>query len=67
MGFKVSHGCSAGNGYITVLNVLQGDYVMEGGTIVELAGLSTLWAEAQVYTSQFSQIPHNASVIVRIP
>ena len=55
------------SGYITVLNVQQGDYVMEGGTIVELADLSTLWAEAQVYTSQFSQFQQSASAIVRIP
>lgn len=58
---------STDNGYITVLNVKQGDYVMEGGTIVELADLSTLWAEAQVYTSQFSQLQQSASAIVRIP
>ena len=58
---------STDNGYITVLAVRQGDYVMEGGTIVELADLSTLWAEAQVYTSQFSQLQQSASAIVRIP
>lgn len=58
---------SNSNGYITVLDVLQGDYVMEGGTIVQLAELSTIWAEAQVYTSLFSQLPRNASVTVRIP
>jgi len=58
---------STGNGYITVLDVRQGDYVMEGGTIVQLADLSTLWAEAQVYTSQFSQFQLNSSAIVRIP
>lgn len=58
---------STGNGYITVLGVRQGDYVMEGGTIVELADLSTLWAEAQVYTSQFAQLQQSASAIVRIP
>ncbi len=58
---------STGNGYITALDVRQGDYVMEGGIIVQLADLSTLWAEAQVYTSQFSQFSQNASVIVRIP
>lgn len=58
---------STGQGYITSLNVRQGDYVMEGGTIVQLAELSTLWAEAQVYTSQFSQFRQNAPVMVRIP
>jgi Cu(I)/Ag(I) efflux system membrane fusion protein len=58
---------STGNGYITELDVRQGDYVMEGGTIVQIADLSTLWAEAQVYTSEFSQFRQNASAIVRIP
>jgi len=58
---------STRNGYITVLDVRQGDYVMEGGTIVQLADLSTLWAEAQIYTSQFSQLKQDSSAIVRIP
>ena len=58
---------SNANGYVTVLDVRQGDYVMEGGTIVQLADLSTIWAEAQVFTSQFSQFQRNASVTVRIP
>ena len=54
-------------GYITALNVQQGDNVMEGGTIVQLADLSTLWAEAQVFTSQFAQIQSNTAIIVRVP
>ena len=54
-------------GYITALNVQQGDNVMEGGTIVQLADLSTLWAEAQVFTSQFALIPSNTAIIVRVP
>ncbi|MEO5561934.1 MAG: efflux RND transporter periplasmic adaptor subunit [Chitinophagaceae bacterium] len=58
---------SNANGYITVLNVQQGGYVMEGGTIVELADLSTIWAEAQVFTSQFSQFQQSDMAIVRIP
>ncbi len=58
---------SNGSGYITGLDVRQGDYVMEGGPIVQLADLSALWAEAQVFTSQFSQLQQNASVTVRIP
>ncbi|WP_276363829.1 efflux RND transporter periplasmic adaptor subunit [Daejeonella sp. H1SJ63] len=58
---------STGSGYITALNILQGDYVMEGGTIVELVDLSTLWAEAQVYASQFSSLAQDAPAIVRIP
>ena len=54
-------------GYITALNVQQGDNVMEGGTIVQLADLSTLWAEAQVFTTQFAQIQSNTAIIVRVP
>lgn len=58
---------SDANGYITVLDVRQGDYVMEGGTIVRLADLSTIWAEAQVFTSQLSQLQPDDPVEVRIP
>jgi membrane fusion protein, copper/silver efflux system len=54
-------------GYITALNVQQGDNVMEGSTIVQLADLSTLWAEAQVFTTQFAQIQSNTAIIVRVP
>ena len=55
------------NGYITTLNVNEGDYVMEGGPIVQLANLSTLWAEAQVYTTQMSSINKSENVSVQIP
>ena len=40
---------------------------MEGGTIVQLANLSTLWAEAQVYTTQLYQIPKGAAATILIP
>ena len=53
-------------GYITALNVQQGDNVMEGGTIVQLADLSTLWAEAQVFTAQFAQIQADTAIVVRV-
>lgn len=55
------------SGYITELNVQEGEYVTEGGLIVQLADLSTLWAEAQVYTSQYSQLNSNGSVTVQLP
>jgi membrane fusion protein, copper/silver efflux system len=54
-------------GYITNLNIREGDYTMEGGTIVKLADLSTLWAEAQVYTSQLAAIDRNSTAIVQLP
>ncbi|MEN9298409.1 MAG: hypothetical protein RLZZ429_722 [Bacteroidota bacterium] len=58
---------SKANGYITELAVKEGDYVMEGGLIVTLADLSTLWVEAQVYTSQMAQVNSNSAATVQIP
>lgn len=54
-------------GYITSLDVNEGEYVQEGGTILQLANLSTVWAEAQVYTTQMSSISKNGKVTVEIP
>jgi len=58
---------STAGGYITQLDIREGDYVMEGGTIVKLADLSTLWAEAQVYTSQMAEVNSNSMATVQLP
>jgi Cu(I)/Ag(I) efflux system membrane fusion protein len=58
---------SPASGYITTLESHEGDYVTEGGTIFRLANLASLWAEAQVYTSQFSEIDRNGNATVRVP
>jgi Cu(I)/Ag(I) efflux system membrane fusion protein len=58
---------SSYSGYITELSIREGDYVMEGGTIVKLADLSTLWAEAQVYTSQMAELDRNSIATVQLP
>lgn len=58
---------STASGFITTLDIREGDYIMEGGTIVKLADLSTLWAEAQVYTSQLAAIDANSIAIVQLP
>jgi len=55
------------SGYITTLESHQGDYVTEGGTIVRLANLTALWAEAQVYASQLSEIDRNGKATVQLP
>lgn len=55
------------SGYITTLDVKEGDYTIEGGTIIRLADLSTLWAEAQVYSSQMVELDRNGTAIVQIP
>ena len=58
---------STSSGYITTLDIREGDYVMEGGTIVKLADLSSLWAEAQVYTSQLAELDRNSAAVVMLP
>jgi Cu(I)/Ag(I) efflux system membrane fusion protein len=58
---------STASGYITSMEIKEGDYVDEGGTIVKLADLSTLWAEAQVYASQLSLLDRGADAIIQIP
>jgi membrane fusion protein, copper/silver efflux system len=58
---------STASGYITALDVTEGDYTMQGGLIVHLANMGNVWAEAQVYTTQLSQISRNAQVKVQIP
>lgn len=58
---------SPSSGYITSVDVLEGGYAMEGQPILNLADLSTLWAEAQVYTSQMSKIASNSIATVKIP
>ncbi|HXL58154.1 MAG TPA: efflux RND transporter periplasmic adaptor subunit, partial [Chitinophagaceae bacterium] len=58
---------SNAEGYITTLDIREGDYLTEGGTIMQLADLSTLWAEAQVYTSELAGIDKEGTATVRIP
>ena len=55
------------SGFITELPVMEGQYVSEGSTIVKLADLSSLWAEAQVYTSQLSTIYLKGTATVQFP
>ena len=54
-------------GYVTSIGIQEGGYAMEGSTIFQLADLSTLWAEAQVYSSQLSAIDKTSAVVVNIP
>lgn len=58
---------SSSSGYITELPVKEGQYVSEGSTIVKLADLSSLWAEAQVYASQFYSIDKGGNATIQIP
>ncbi len=58
---------STASGYITSQDSKEGEYVTEGGTVLRLADLSTLWAEAQVYASQLAAVEKGAPAMVQIP
>jgi Cu(I)/Ag(I) efflux system membrane fusion protein len=58
---------STATGYVTELPVKEGQYVMEGGVVVKLADLSTLWAEAQVYASQLASVDYKGVATVQLP
>ncbi len=58
---------STAGGTITELGVKEGDYVAEGGTIIKMANLSKVWAEAQVYTSQRSAFNPSSTVSIQFP
>ena len=51
-------------GFVTSFNVTEGGYVTEGQLILNVAELSTLWAEAQVYSTQLSSIEKDATANV---
>jgi Cu(I)/Ag(I) efflux system membrane fusion protein len=55
------------DGFVTAVNVQEGGYAMEGSPVIQLADLSSLWAEAQVFTTQLSALDKNSRVSVRIP
>jgi Cu(I)/Ag(I) efflux system membrane fusion protein len=58
---------STESGYVTDVTVTEGGYVMEGGSVLQIADLSTLWAEAQIYTSQMYRIPRGALATLEVP
>jgi membrane fusion protein, copper/silver efflux system len=57
---------SPASGYVTNLEIQEGDYIQEGSTVIKLADLSTLWAEAQVYTTQFAALDLNSIATVQL-
>ncbi len=58
---------SPADGYVVNLESHEGDFVAEGATILRLANLSILWAEAQVYATQLSQTDQGGRAIVQVP
>jgi Cu(I)/Ag(I) efflux system membrane fusion protein len=58
---------STASGFITELPVMEGQFLMEGSTVIKLADLSSLWAEAQVYASEMYSIEKGMNATIQIP
>ncbi|MHB8261330.1 MAG: efflux RND transporter periplasmic adaptor subunit [Bacteroidia bacterium] len=58
---------NSASGYITDLDIKEGDYVMQGEVIFKMADLSSLWVEAQVYPTQLKNIYKEAGAVVTFP
>ena len=54
-------------GYISSIDAREGDYINEGGLLMRLADISTMWVEAQVYSSQLLSINMNNKAVVEFP
>lgn len=55
------------DGFVSELNVTQGDYVQMGKELFKISDLSTLWVEAQLFGNEILHIKNNAEVKVNIP
>jgi Cu(I)/Ag(I) efflux system membrane fusion protein len=58
---------SPAGGYISQLNYKQGDYLMEGASLLKISDLEKVWVEAQVYTSQMANVSKNSMALARLP
>jgi len=58
---------SPAEGYVSQLNFKEGDYLMEGASLLKISNLEQVWVEAQVYTSQLADVHKNSLVIARFP
>ena len=58
---------STAGGTITEVGVKEGDYVVQGASILKMANLSSVWVEAQVYTSQLAEFNSAGKVDIQFP
>jgi Cu(I)/Ag(I) efflux system membrane fusion protein len=55
------------SGTISSIDGHEGEYLSEGGVLVRLADLSTVWVEVQMYASQLSALDRKGNIDVRFP
>lgn len=54
-------------GVITSVDVKEGDYLMEGGSVFHLADFSSLWVEGQVYADYLNLIKNGMTARITFP
>ena len=57
---------SSYKGVVTSVNNREGDYVMDGDVVFEIADLSTLWVEAELYANEVNEFNTNDPVSIKI-
>ncbi len=62
--FKIT---SSVSGIVSSINIKEGDYVMEGGSIYHVADYNNLWAEAQVFVDDLSRVKEGMTASVYFP
>ncbi|MBL7889061.1 MAG: efflux RND transporter periplasmic adaptor subunit [Bacteroidia bacterium] len=62
--FKIT---STVSGVVSSLDIKEGDYVMEGGSIYHVADYSNLWAEAQVFIDDLSKVSEGMKATLFFP
>lgn len=55
------------SGFVTEIDVAEGDYVAEGSVVLSLADLSTVWVEAQLYVTDLGFLNQTQEALVDIP
>ena len=53
-------------GVVTNVSIMEGDYVMDGDPLFDIADLSTLWAEAELYSTEAGTLENNEPVTIRV-
>lgn len=62
--FKIT---STVSGIVSSVDIREGDYVMEGGSVYHVADYRSLWAEAQVFVDDLSKINEGMKATLSFP
>lgn len=58
---------SSVSGVVSSVDIKEGDYVMEGGSVYHVADYSNLWAEAQVFIDDLSKVSEGMKATLFFP